>query len=219
MIGGFMILASAYGVWRSGAERRLTGAMAVAVALLPVQVWLGAQTVLAYTFLALTAHFVTALVIFGAVVLSTLWFLGPQAASLGRLRYALLGVVALYPLLLALSPGGLVAHTAAVQAVYYAVGLAAFAALLAAVAWAGLLQSSDSDDRIGRVRALAGVGSVLLGVQLLLGRYLYTELIQLLDATLMATVFLLAAVAAWLTYRVDAAAIAPEGASRTDGYH
>lgn len=211
MITGFLILGSAYGGWRYGADRRITAAMAVAVVLLPVQIWLGARTVLTYTFLSLTGHFITALVIFGAVVLSTLWYLGDDAASLGRVRSALLAVVGLYPVLVALSPGALFDHTAAVQAIYYAVGVAILAALLAAAAWTGPLPSTD---RLGRVRALASVGAVLVGVQLLLGRYVYTDFIQLLDTAVMAAVFLIAAVAAWLVNRSEPADGPAQGASQ-----
>lgn len=206
MIAGFLVIGTAYGAWRWQDDRRVRLGVTTALVLYPVQALLGAGTVLDYTFLYLTAHFVTALAILASLVLATLWYLGPRAASLRRLRYALLGVVGLYPPLLVLSPGAFVTHTATVQAIYYAVGLAIFVASLAAAAWAGLLRSPT--ERLQRVRLLAAVAAVLVGVQLLLGRYLYTELIRLLDATLMVTVLLLVGVAAWLTYRVDPAGAA-----------
>lgn len=200
MIAGFLVIATAYGAWRWQDDRRVRLGVTTALLLYPVQALLGAGTVLDYTFLYLTAHFVTALVILASLVLATLWHLG-GLATLGRVRYALLSVVALYPLLLALSPGTLVAHTAAVQAIYYAIGLAILAALLAAVAWSGSLRSADG--RIARVRTLAASGAVLLGVQLLLGRYVYTELTQLLEGTAMAVVVLLTLAAVWLTHRAE----------------
>lgn len=210
MTAGFMILGSAYGIWRYGNDRRITAAMAVAVVFLPVQIWLGAQTVLTYTFLALTGHFITALVIFGAIILSTLWYFGADVASFGRARSVLLAVIALYPVFIALSPGTLITHTAAVQVIYYAIGLAVFAGLLVTTVWAGSLRTTA--DRLGQVRSLAAIGAVLVGMQLLLGRYVYTDLVQLLDATLMATVFLIAAVAAWLTHRAAPEEVAVQGA-------
>lgn len=209
MTAGFMILGSAYGTWRYANDRRMNGAMAVAVVFLPIQIWLGAQTVLTYTFLALTGHFITAVVIFGAITLSTLWYFGADVASLARARSVLLAVIALYPVFVALSPGILVTHTAAVQVIYYAIGLAVFAGFLIATVWAGSLQSTA--DRLGQVRSLAAIGAVLVGAQLLFGRYVYTDLVRLLDATLMATVFLIAAVAAWLTHRAAPEDIAVTG--------
>ena len=201
MVAGFLVIGTTYGAWRWQTDRRVRLGVTVALVLYPVQALLGAGTVLDYTFLYLTAHFVTALVIFASLVLATLWYLGAEVASLRRVRYTLLGVVALYPVLVVLSPGAFITHTATVQAIYYAAGLAIFAASITAAAWAGLLRSMT--DHLGRIRMLAAVGSVLVGIQLLLGRYLYTELIRLLDVGLMATVVLIVGVAAWLTYRAD----------------
>jgi heme a synthase len=201
MIAGFLVIGTAYGAWRWQDDRRVRLGVTLALVLYPVQALLGAGTVLDYTFLYLTAHFVTALVIFASLVLATLWHLD-GFASLERVRYALLSVVALYPLLFALSPGTLVAHTATVQAIYYATGLAILAALLAAAAWSGPLRSADA-DRLDRVRTLAASGTVLVGVQLLLGRYVYTELTQLLEGTAMAAVVILTLAAVWLTHRIE----------------
>lgn len=200
MIAGFLVIGTVYGAWRWQDDRRVRLAVTAAFVLYPVQALLGAGTVLDYTFLYLTAHFVTALAIFTSLVLATLWHLD-GLATLGRVRYALLSVVALYPPLLALSPGTLVAHTAAVQAIYHATGLAILAALLAAGTWSGLLRSAEG--RLARVRTLAASGAVLVGVQLLLGRYVYTDLTRLLEGTAMVAVVLLTLVAAWLTYRAE----------------
>lgn len=200
MIAGFLVIGTAYGAWRWQDDRRIRLGVTLALALYPVQALLGAGTVLDYTLFYLTAHFVTAVVIFASLVLATLWS-RPEGASLGRVRYALFGVVGLYPVLVALSPGMLFDYTAAIQATYYAVGLAIFAALLAAAVWTSLLDSAT--DRLSRAGSLTAAGAFLLVAQLLLGRYVYTDLIQLLDASAMAAVFLIAVVAAWLTYRVE----------------
>ncbi len=207
MIAGFVVIGATYGAWRWQDDRRIRLGMTLALALYPLQALLGAGTVLDYSLLYLTAHFLTALVIFGSIVAATLWYL-PELATLSRIRYTLLAVVGLFPVLVALSPGTLVAHTAAVQAVYYAIGLAMFALLLAVAVWSGLLESAA--DRLSRVRLLAGVGAVVLAAQLLLGRYVYTDLIQLLDATAMTAAFLIAAAAAWLTYRIEPPAASPQ---------
>ncbi|MCL7416868.1 MAG: COX15/CtaA family protein [Halalkalicoccus sp.] len=207
MIAGFVVIGATYGAWRWQDDRRIKLAMTTALALYPLQALLGAGTVLDYSLFYLTAHFLTALVIFGSITVATLWYL-PEAASLARIRYALFVVVGLFPVLIALSPGTLVAHTASVQAIYYAVGLAMFATLLAVAIWASLLGSTI--PRLARVRLLAGVGAAFLAAQLLLGRYVYTDLIQLLDTTAMATVFVIAVAAVWLTYRIGPATAGPQ---------
>lgn len=207
MIAGFVVIGATYGAWRWQDDRRIRLGMTVALALYPLQALLGAGTVLDYSLLYLTAHFLTALVIFGSIAAATLWYL-PELATLSRVRYTLLAVVGLFPVLVALSPGTLIAHTAAVQAVYYAIGLGMFAALLAVAVWSGLLESAA--DRLSRVRLLAGAGAVVLAAQLLLGRYVYTDLIQLLDATAMTAAFLIAGAAAWLTYRIEPPAASPQ---------
>ncbi|WP_122088888.1 COX15/CtaA family protein [Halalkalicoccus subterraneus] len=200
MIAGFVVIGATYGTWRWQGDRRIKLAMTTALALYPLQALLGAGTVLDYSLLYLTAHFLTALAIFGSITAATLWYL-PELAALSRVRYALFAVVGLFPVLVALSPGTLIDHTAAVQAVYYAVGLAMFALLLAVAIWSGLLESAV--DRLSTVRLLATVGAVALATQLLLGRYVYTDLIQLLDAGAMAAAFLIALLAAWLATRID----------------
>ncbi|MDL5361500.1 COX15/CtaA family protein [Halalkalicoccus sp. NIPERK01] len=207
MIAGFVVIGATYGAWRWQDDRRIRLAMTVALALYPLQALLGAGTVLDYSLFYLTAHFLTALTIFGSLVLATLWYLS-DLASVGRVRYALFAAVGLFPVLVALSPGTLIAHTAAVQAIYYAVGLALFATLLAAAVWSGLLEPSA--PRLSRVRLLAAVGAVVLAAQLLLGRYVYTDLIQLLDATAMTVAFLIAVAAAWLTSRIGPATTGPQ---------
>ncbi|ADJ14725.1 COX15/CtaA family protein [Halalkalicoccus jeotgali] len=207
MIAGFVVIGATYGAWRWQDGRRIRLAMTTALALYPVQALLGAGTVLDYSLFYLTAHFLTALTIFGSLVLATLWYVA-DIASIRRVRSALFVAVGLFPVLVALSPGTLVDHTAAVQAIYYAIGLALFATLLAAAVWSGLLEATAS--RLSRVRLLAGVGAATLAAQLLLGRYVYTDLIQLLDATAMAAAFLIAVAAAWLTARIEPAAASPQ---------
>ncbi|MEM4782070.1 MAG: COX15/CtaA family protein [Halalkalicoccus sp.] len=207
MIAGFVVVGATYGTWRWQNDRRIRLAMTTALALYPLQALLGAGTVLDYSLLYLTAHFTTALVIFGSITAATLWYL-PELATLSRVRYALFAVVGLFPVLVALSPGTLIAHTATVQAVYYAIGLGMFALLLAVTVWSGLLDSAT--DRLSRVRLLAGVAATVLAAQLLLGRYVYTDLIQLLDATAMAAAFLIALVAAWLTTRIEPPTASPQ---------
>ncbi len=206
MIAGFVVIGATYGTWRWQDDRRISLAMTTALALYPLQALLGAGTVLDYSLFYLTAHFVTALLIFGSLVVATLWYV-PEVASLQRMRHALLAAVGLFPVLIALSPGSLIDYTAAVQAAYYAVGLALLATLLAAAIWSSILDTAAA--RLSRVRLLAATAVVALALQLLLGRYVYTDLIQLLDAAAMTVAFLIAIAAAWLTHQAERTTAAP----------
>jgi len=73
MITGFFILGTAIKAWRDGREKRIRYGTTLAVAVLPVQVLLGANTVLNFGALASTVHHAAALVIFGSLIASTVW--------------------------------------------------------------------------------------------------------------------------------------------------
>lgn len=73
MITGFMILGTAAVAWRRGADRRTRLASTLALAVLPVQILLGGATVTVYTALVQVTHHAAALVIFGALVATTVW--------------------------------------------------------------------------------------------------------------------------------------------------
>lgn len=73
MITGFMILGTTYAAWRGGRSRRTRIASAVALVVLPVQILLGGATVTLYTALVQVTHHAAALVIFAALVATTVW--------------------------------------------------------------------------------------------------------------------------------------------------
>lgn len=73
MITGFFILGTAIQAHRTGLPRRVQYASWLALAVTPVQVLLGRETVFTYTALVQTAHHAAALVIFGALLAATLW--------------------------------------------------------------------------------------------------------------------------------------------------
>ena len=73
MITGFMILGTTYLAWRGGESRRTRLASTAALVVLPVQILLGGATVTVYTALVQVAHHAAALVIFGALVATTVW--------------------------------------------------------------------------------------------------------------------------------------------------
>lgn len=73
MITGFAILGSTYAAWRGGYSRRIRIATAVATAVLPVQVLLGANTIFNFGVIAQVLHHGAAQMIFGALVAATAW--------------------------------------------------------------------------------------------------------------------------------------------------
>jgi cytochrome c oxidase assembly protein subunit 15 len=73
MITGFVILGTGIQAHRQGLSRRIRYASLLALAILPVQVLLGRETVFTYTALVQTAHHAAALVIFAALLAATLW--------------------------------------------------------------------------------------------------------------------------------------------------
>jgi cytochrome c oxidase assembly protein subunit 15 len=73
MITGFFILGTAVKAWRDDHEKRIRYGTTLALAVLPVQVLLGANTVLNFGAIASTLHHAAALVIFGSLVAATAW--------------------------------------------------------------------------------------------------------------------------------------------------
>ncbi|WP_331233744.1 COX15/CtaA family protein [Natronorarus salvus] len=200
MVAGFLVIGAAYGAWRWESDRRVRLSVTLALVLFPVQALLGAGTVLQYTFVYLTAHLSTALVIFASLALATLWSYGDDAVSVARVRYALLAVVGAVPVMLALSPGLFFVHTPVVQVVYNAAGLLAFTGFVVVAAWSALLSAKG---RLDALRVVSSVGAVVVGLQLLVGRFVYTELIQLLDAATLVATAVLAICALTLASRVE----------------
>ena len=76
MVTGFFILGTTYVAWRHGKSRRTRIASTVALVVLPVQVLLGGATVKVYTALVQVTHHAAALVIFAALVATTVWAYG-----------------------------------------------------------------------------------------------------------------------------------------------
>jgi cytochrome c oxidase assembly protein subunit 15 len=73
MVTGFMILGTAIQAWRGGYSRKIRLASTTAVVVLPVQILLGANTVLYFGALATVAHHAAAQTIFGALLATTAW--------------------------------------------------------------------------------------------------------------------------------------------------
>jgi cytochrome c oxidase assembly protein subunit 15 len=73
MVAGFAIFGTAVAVWRTYEARRIRLAAVGALAVTPVQVLLGRQTVVQYTPTVQTAHHGAAMLIFGGLLATTLW--------------------------------------------------------------------------------------------------------------------------------------------------
>ncbi len=82
MITGFFILGTTYAAWRSDRNRITKYASAIAVVVLPVQVLLGANTILNFGIMAQVAHHAAALTILCAmVIVTTLAFAGADGST------------------------------------------------------------------------------------------------------------------------------------------
>ncbi len=73
MVTGFVILGTVYGVWRTYDATRVRAASAAAAVLLPVQVLLGRETVVSFQELSILGHLAAGVLIFGALVATTVW--------------------------------------------------------------------------------------------------------------------------------------------------
>lgn len=173
MIAGLLIVAATLAAWRGGHPRRVRLATLGALLLTPVQVVLGAFTVLVYEFvfgysiLVLTLHFTMAALILGLLVAATVWaYAETLVVSPAHVRRA--GVAALlgFPVLAALTPRLLVGFGEVVQFVYYGVGFAAFAALVVVALWGWELGA-----RV--VASTGGLAAVLVIVQLVVARHAF----------------------------------------------
>jgi cytochrome c oxidase assembly protein subunit 15 len=71
MVVGFMILGAAGIAWRNGHNKYLRFTTSLAVLLLPVQIFFGANTVLSFGVMASMAHQIAAQLIFASLVVGT----------------------------------------------------------------------------------------------------------------------------------------------------
>ena len=82
MITGFAILGSTVAAWRGDYASRIKYATAVATVVLPVQIFLGANTIVNFGALAQVLHHTAALAILTAMVAATAWsFDAPATAA------------------------------------------------------------------------------------------------------------------------------------------
>ena len=204
MITGFVILGVAALAWKRGADRRVRWALVGAIALLPVQIGLGALTVTVgglfpwgYSPPVQAAHYLAALVIFTLIVYATAIRYAPVDRS--RLRVGALAALALVPMGHLFSFGTVFAYTPETQIVYYGLALVLFALLVSLAVWT---RGRDSRDAAWQT-SLSAVAALLLAIQMLLGRHALDPQGLILADSVAGLVFLCLLGAAWLAYRAD----------------
>ncbi|VTT85715.1 cytochrome-c-aa3 oxidase assembly factor CtaA [Halorubrum sp. DM2] len=213
MVTGFLIVGVAGWTWLgSGFDRRTRLAATLAVAILPLQITVGAITVTlsglvpgGYTVSTHAAHLIVALTIFTLLGLATIWGGGRGSVRLLRAAaaVAVAGIVASALFSRAVP---FLNYAPPAQAAFYVTGLAGHLGLVATVAYATEAVRSGYDgldaDTAGTVRALsAGSMAALVGT-LLLGRdlVLYTATWERINLVVLGVAVALAAAAA-LTLR------------------
>ncbi|PSP37319.1 hypothetical protein BRC71_10075 [Halobacteriales archaeon QH_7_65_31] len=185
---GLPVLATAIQSWRTDRSRRVRAASTAVLAILPVQIVLGALTVTQYGIAVLFVHFATPVLLFTLSVLTAAWAYEPTVSTTAG-RYAALFALPLLPLATLLSPRFLVTFTPPIQVAYNGLLLAALAGLLLAAVW-----TAD-----GRATRFTTVGSLLSAAILIAGRRTYGDLVVYLVVAGLLVVFCCALLAA----RVD----------------
>ena len=216
MVTGFLIIGVAGWTWLgSGFERRTKLAATLAVAILPLQITVGAITVTlgglvpgGYTVSTHAAHLSVALIIFTLLGLATIWGGGRGSPRLLRAAaaVAVAGIVGSAVFSRAVP---FLTYAPPAQAAFYVTGLAGHLGLVATVAYATEAARSGygglDAGTAGTVRAFA-VGSMgaLVGT-LLLGRdlVLYTATWQQINLVALGVAVALAAGAAWTLRGTD----------------
>ena len=211
MLTGFLILGVAGWSWFGSFDRRTRLAATLAVAILPLQITVGAITVTlsglvpgGYAASTHAAHLIVALCIFTLLGLATVWG-GTGGVSLRLCRIAA-GVAIGGTLVGALFSRAipLLTYSSGAQAAFYLAGLSAHIGLLTVVAATteatvgGISGFGRSTAR--RVRGLAAGSMAALVATLLLGRdlVLYTAVWRRANLVLLALAFSLAVAAAWM---------------------
>jgi cytochrome c oxidase assembly protein subunit 15 len=198
MITGFFIAGTALWALRSAVQRRVKVAFTAAVVLLPLQISIGAVTVTlngllpgGYTPLTHGAHLFTALSIFTALTLGTVFaYDGRFRTDVTTRAKRALGVAlgALVVSLLSSRMVTVIPYDPTMQAVFYGATLVAYAGLLTAAVWLG--RTARSRLRYATVPAVA-----LVFLHLALGRDLvyYDDTVLLVNLVVVGLAGLLTA--------------------------
>lgn len=205
MVTGFVIVGLAAWAWRT--RDRTTALYATAaLALLPLQISLGAVTVTlngaipgGYSVPTQAAHLLTAFTIFAALALTTLRaYRGRfRRSAAERVRLGLLaslGLLAVSAVFTRATP--VLEYVPPAQALFVATALATFATLLAVFVWIPA-------TALAKYRPVVGAALVAVFLVTLLGRDLvaYTTGARLANAALYGVAFVLVAVVTWVARR------------------
>ncbi|WP_323675703.1 cytochrome oxidase assembly protein [Halorubellus sp. PRR65] len=194
---GPFILATAVLAWVDDHGRGVRLAATAALALLPLQVFLGRQTVLEFTGPILFLHYWTAMSIFAGVVVATALVLR-DVVDVSAYRRALAVAAVAQPVLVLFGAQVLSRYTPPVQTAHYAVSLTILAALAFAVV--GGWRVLDP-----RARWLAAGALAVFPVQIAFGRVAVggaSGTVLAAHAVAIGLVFVLAVGAALVAYRV-----------------
>ncbi|WP_435161360.1 COX15/CtaA family protein [Halorubrum sp. SY-15] len=218
MVTGFLILGVGAWSWLGSFDRRTRLAATLAVAILPIQITVGAITVTVgglvpggYTVSTHAAHLTVALCIFTLLGLATMW--GGRRGGSARLLRAAFGVALAGILVSTLFSRAvpLLTYAPGAQAAFYLAGLSAHLGFVAA-----LVSTTEgmNGTAVGihastarAVRRLTAGATGAFVVTLLLGRdwVLYTATWQWVNLLALGVAFVLAATAAWLVWGADTA--------------
>ncbi|MEF8773363.1 MAG: cytochrome oxidase assembly protein [Halobacteriales archaeon] len=175
-VTGFAILGTVWVAWRDAVAERSRQLVTLGLVLLPLQVYLGRQTVLEFTAPILALHFWTAFTILSSFVAATAvaW---RSALTPTRLRNATALGLLLLPLQVLLHPPVVTRFTPPVHTLQYFVTIAVFAAVLSAAivgrrhlhrtrgyALVGLAMAEPALVYVAR--HLYGAGSTVVGIYL-----------------------------------------------------
>ncbi|WP_135666062.1 COX15/CtaA family protein [Halorhabdus rudnickae] len=166
-VGGLFIVGSAIEAWRRGVSPKIRNALTVGALLTPLQVVLGQQTVVNFTFPVLTAHFWTAFTIFAAFAFALVasW---ADAIRTGHLKVAAVVAFALFPVQVLLTPPFISSYTPVIQTLQYAVLLVLVLAVIALVV-VGRRAFPERYQSAPVIAIVALVPTVYLGRHLLAG--------------------------------------------------
>jgi cytochrome c oxidase assembly protein subunit 15 len=215
MVTGFLIIGVAGWTWLGDLDRRTRLAATLAVAILPLQITVGAITVTlgglvpgGYTVSTHAAHLIVALAIFTLLALATIWGGGRGSPQLLRIAtgIALVGILGSVIVSRAVP---FVTYSPGAQAAFYVTGLAGHLGLVATIAYTTEAVAAGyagvDRDTASTVRTLAAGSMTALLVTLLLGRdlVLYTTLWQQFNLVALGVAVALAAGAAWVARSID----------------
>jgi len=166
-VGGLFIVGSAIEAWRRDVPPKIRNALFVGALLTPVQVVLGQQTVVNFTFPVLTAHFWTAFTIFAAFAFALIgsW---ADAIRTRHLKAAAVVALVLFPIQVLLTPPFISSYTPVVQTLQYAVLLVLVLAVIALVV-VGRRAFPERYQYAPVIAIVALVPTVYLGRHLLAG--------------------------------------------------